>query len=169
MPRCMISVSPDDKETVRYFPRRDTDLTDRPRSLSTNRSGNGMRRFGRLTMTRRKRAPSIAGSSICRTLSTSGSSGTGHCRMPSVGGGGRMPPPGGFMARPLAFAVIVAVIAMVRVTGRIAARLRSRASCARRAGRAGRPRTRSTGCWRCRRRRRGPRRRSARSCRRCRG
>ena len=39
MPRCMISVSPDDSSTIRYLPRRDTASTVLPRSRSTNRVG----------------------------------------------------------------------------------------------------------------------------------
>src|SRR6202030_93553 len=75
MPRCMINTSPDDRSASRYLARRPMPVTVTPSRRLAKSFGNGQRRSPRCTSTLAKRAPSIAGSSPRRTVSTSGSSG----------------------------------------------------------------------------------------------
>ncbi|GAD56265.1 LOW QUALITY PROTEIN: ubiquinone/menaquinone biosynthesis methyltransferase ubiE [Limimaricola cinnabarinus LL-001] len=77
MPRCTISVSPPDRSARMYFDRRRSRSTRWPESRSAMRSGNGQRRSGRFTWAVSITAPSIAGASPRRTVSTSGNSGIG--------------------------------------------------------------------------------------------
>ena len=72
MPRCIISVSPDDSGMTRYFARRVTAIARVPIRRAANFSGSGPRRSARRAITASKRAPAITGSSIRRTVSTSG-------------------------------------------------------------------------------------------------
>ena len=76
MPRCMTSSSAPSRSAIRYFARRRSASTRRPVSRSTKRSGNGNRKSGRRCSIAISRAPSMAGASPLRTVSTSGSSGT---------------------------------------------------------------------------------------------
>src|SRR5580692_12832271 len=75
MPRCMSKTSPDERSASRYFARRPRPVTVLPCRRSLKSFGSGQRRSPRCTSTLAKRAPSIAGSSPRRTVSTSGSSG----------------------------------------------------------------------------------------------
>src|SRR5580693_3059447 len=75
MPRCMINTSPDERSASRYLARRPRPVTVEPSRRLAKSAGSGQRRSPRCTSTLAKRAPSIAGSSPRRTVSTSGSSG----------------------------------------------------------------------------------------------
>jgi hypothetical protein len=75
MPRCITSVSPDESGVTRYFARRVTDITRVPIRRAAKFSGSGPRKSARRAITASKRAPAITGSSIRRTVSTSGNSG----------------------------------------------------------------------------------------------
>src|SRR5215475_251116 len=77
MPRCISSTSPEARSAVRYLSRRPMPVTVWPSSRFTKSRGSGRRKSGRRASTRTMRLPSITGASPRRTVSTSGSSGTG--------------------------------------------------------------------------------------------
>ena len=77
IPRCISSVSPDDSSASRYFARRLSRVIVHPSRRARKRRGKRVRRSERWRVTRSNRAPSNAGSSSRRVVSTSGSSGRG--------------------------------------------------------------------------------------------
>ena len=84
MPRCITSVSPDDRRASRYLARRVSSSTRDPSRRARKRRGKRVRRSPRCSVTRAKRASCIAGSNSRRVASTSGSSGN-HWSIPATG------------------------------------------------------------------------------------
>src|SRR6185437_8834246 len=89
MPRCMTSTSPDERSAVRYLARRPSPSTVLPSTRFSKSLAIGQRKPRCRTSTLSTRAPSIAGASPRRTVSTSGSSGmvnpSGQASCPGCG------------------------------------------------------------------------------------
>ena len=91
MPRCMSSVSRDERSASRCLARRCSSRTVWPVSRDAKPAGNGPRRSARRRTTSAMRSPTRTGASSRRTASTSGSSGTsaslarGNLRLPVHG------------------------------------------------------------------------------------
>ncbi len=76
MRRCITRCTSSSSEAIRYFPRRPSDSTTRPRTASsTDEGGAGSHQRGSSTWIASIRRPSTAGASWRRIVSTSGSSG----------------------------------------------------------------------------------------------